>query len=56
MLIDLKEVDIGMMVISRSIFADTSAMNTLRRMLAWQVVATHISASPSNISNFRIKL
>jgi len=31
-------------------------MNTLRKMLAWQVVATHISVSPSNISNFRIKL
>jgi hypothetical protein len=45
-----------MMVTSRSIFTGTIAMNTLRKMLAWQVVATHISVSPSNISNFRIKL
>ena len=39
-LVHCEKVDIEMMVTSRSIFIDTSAMNTGRRMLTWQVVAT----------------
>ena len=51
--IDLKKVDIEMMVTSVCIFAGTFAMKTRRRTLALKVVgATNILVSSSNNSNF----